>query len=144
MNWQEDNLLHLVGLMTTSRACLHCYVQIKLSLQLGCNVPWHYSVHLRKGRAELSQCPLVQWASGHWHYERTLHSRRPLARDRRFYLSIRSFMFILSKEMSQIKASSHYSLSANACISNICCTITYKHQYKAKGHMSPPPSMTSR
>jgi len=36
----------------------------------------------------MSQCPLVQWAPGHWHYERTLHSRRPLRRDRSFYLSI--------------------------------------------------------
>jgi hypothetical protein len=48
---------------------------------------WHYSVHLRKGEVVLSQCPLVQWALGHWHYERTLHSRRPLRRDRSFYLS---------------------------------------------------------
>ena len=31
--------------------------------------PWtllcHYSVHPRKGRGVLPQCPLVQWASGH-------------------------------------------------------------------------------
>jgi hypothetical protein len=48
----------------------------------------HYSVHLRKGRVVFSQCPLVRWALGHWHYERTLHSRWPLEKGWSFYLSI--------------------------------------------------------
>ena len=39
-----------------------------------------------KGRVVLSHFPLIMWASGHWHYERTLYSRRPLKRDRSFYL----------------------------------------------------------
>ena len=42
---------------------------------------------------ELRDCAQIMlgsctWASGHWHYERTLYSRRPLKRDRSFYLSI--------------------------------------------------------
>jgi hypothetical protein len=38
----------------------------------------YYSVHPRKRRVVLSQLPHVMWASGCWHYERTLYSRRPL------------------------------------------------------------------
>ena len=38
----------------------------------------YYSVHPRKRRVVLSQLPHVLWASGCWHYERTLYSRRPL------------------------------------------------------------------
>jgi hypothetical protein len=48
----------------------------------------YYSVHPRKRRVVLSQLPHVLWASGCWHYERTLYSRRPLIWDRSFYLSI--------------------------------------------------------
>jgi hypothetical protein len=40
-------------------------------------VTGYYSVHPRKGRVVLSQLPHVLWASGCWHYERTLYSRRP-------------------------------------------------------------------
>jgi hypothetical protein len=47
----------------------------------------YYSVHPRKRRVVLSQLPHVLWASGCWHYERTLYSRRPLNWDRSFYLS---------------------------------------------------------
>jgi hypothetical protein len=36
------------------------------------------SAHPRKRRVVLSQLPHVLWASGCWHYERTLYSRRPL------------------------------------------------------------------
>ena len=36
----------------------------------------------------LSQCPLVRWASGHWHYKRTLYSRQPLAKKGLEFLSI--------------------------------------------------------
>jgi hypothetical protein len=50
-------------------------------------VTGYYSVHPRKGRVVLSQLPHVLWASDCWHYERTLYSRRPLKRDRSFYLS---------------------------------------------------------
>jgi hypothetical protein len=50
--------------------------------------PGYYSVHPRKRIVVLSQLPHVMWASGCWHYERTLYSRRPLKRDRSFYLSI--------------------------------------------------------
>ena len=39
---------------------------------------------------------LVQWTPGHWHYERTLHSRRPLRRDRSFYLSMQASIIILT------------------------------------------------
>src|ERR1700680_985483 len=56
--------------------------------QLGTSIVCHYSVHPRKGRVVLSQCPLVRWASGHWHYERTLYSRRPLAKKGPEFLSI--------------------------------------------------------
>jgi hypothetical protein len=38
----------------------------------------YYSAHPRKRRVVLSQLPHVLWASGCWHYERTLYSRRPL------------------------------------------------------------------
>jgi hypothetical protein len=38
----------------------------------------YYSVHPRKRKVVLSQLPHVLWASGCWHYERTLYSRRPL------------------------------------------------------------------
>ena len=37
-----------------------------------------YSVHPRKGRVVLSLLPFVLWASGCWHYERTLYSHWPL------------------------------------------------------------------
>ena len=41
-----------------------------------------------------------------------------------------SLMFILSKQMQmQKRAFSHSPLSANACISNTCCTIVYKYRY---------------
>ena len=40
--------------------------------------PGYYSVHPRKRRVVLSQLPHVMWASGCWHYEQTLYSRRPL------------------------------------------------------------------
>src|ERR1700738_5253414 len=54
---------------------LGCYFLVSLSrlLFLG-----YYSVHPRKRRVILSQLPHVLWASGCWHYERTLYSRRPL------------------------------------------------------------------
>ena len=44
-------------------------------------------VHPRKGRVVLPQFPPLQWALGHWHYEQTLYSRRPLTRDWSFCLS---------------------------------------------------------
>src|ERR1700738_2124369 len=54
---------------------LGCYFLVSLSrlLFLG-----YYSVHPRKRRVVLSQLPHVLWASGCWHYEQTLYSRRPL------------------------------------------------------------------
>ena len=54
---------------------LGCYFLVIVSrlLFLG-----YYSVHPRKRRVVLSQLPHVLWASGCWHYERTLYSRRPL------------------------------------------------------------------
>ena len=46
---------------------------------------YHYSYTLRCDvRAFFSGYD--SWASGHWHYERTLYSRRPLKRDWSFYL----------------------------------------------------------
>ena len=39
--------------------------------------PGYYSVHPRKGRVVVSQFPHDLWASGCWHYERTLYLRRP-------------------------------------------------------------------
>ena len=42
---------------------------------------------------------------------------------------LRSFIFILSKQMLKFKALSHSPLSANTCISNTCCTIMCIHQY---------------
>ena len=42
------------------------------------------SVHPRKGKTVLSQLPLVMWAPGCWHYERTLYSYRPLHKGPEF------------------------------------------------------------
>ena len=53
----------------------------------GTSIVCHYSVHPWKGRVVLPQFPLVLWTLGHWHYKRTLYSRRPLKRDWSFYLS---------------------------------------------------------
>ena len=47
----------------------------------------YYSVHPQKRRVFLSQLPHVLWASGCWHYVRTLFTPAP-KRDRSFYLSI--------------------------------------------------------
>jgi hypothetical protein len=83
---EELRFNHLIALLvvTMPYACWFLWWAVytedfkwRLHFQIGV---CHFSVHLRKGRVVLSQCPLVRWASGHWHYKRTLHSRRPLAK----------------------------------------------------------------
>ena len=61
------------------------YVQGTSGL-LGISIVCHYSVHTWKGRVVLSQYPLVQCASDHWHYEQTLCSHWPLEKRTRVFI----------------------------------------------------------
>jgi hypothetical protein len=80
MTWDTPlriiHLFYLMGMNPRGPLCARIFVT------------GYYSVHPRKRIVVLSQLPHVLWASGCWHYERTLYSRWPLIWDRSFYLSI--------------------------------------------------------
>ena len=84
----------------------------------------YYSAHPRKGRVVLSQLPLVLWAPGCWHYERTLYSRRPLEKGPEF-LSI--YLFSVTYTICEGPKLDHW-VSESVTPAN--CQYDFIHQHK--------------
>ena len=79
--------------------------------------PGYYSVHPRKGRVVLSQLPHVMWASGCWHCERTLYSRRPLkGTGVSIYLSTTMYGALIGLFMTSPLSLIHHRVGLDKCI----------------------------